>query len=190
MNAPIRLTCFLAVTLLAAPALAKPLYITVPRSYGSEEAPAVDVAFEGTDPVELRVLRPEPLEPYLAAQSNLRRAYQLPPTLLNPGRHLARGLNAVHGPGTFLLGALSPEWRQAIGGFPPREQAQASRPLSRLDEGPSKLVGLPPGMALVHREWLNLDLGGDVRNFDVPGFSGWFRSESGYQERRVNLLVT
>lgn len=187
MNAPLRLTCLLAVTLLAAPALAKPLYITVPRSYGSDESPAVDVAFEGTAPVELRVLRPEPLAPFLAAQSNLRRAYQAPPTLQNPGRHLARGLNAIHEPGSFLLGALSPEWRKAIGGFPPRQPGVGQRPVSRLDEGPAKLVGLPPGMALVHREWLNLDLGGDVSAFDIPGFSGWFHSESGYQERRVTL---
>jgi len=174
----------------AAPALAKPLYITVPRSYGSRESAALDVAFEGRAPVELRVLKPTPLAPFLRAQSNLRRAYAAPTTTINPGRYLTAGLNRVHSPGAWLLHALSPKWRMAVEGVPhraPDTQAPAAHPLSKLDEGPEKLVGIPPGMTLVHREWLNLDLGGDVAAYDVPGFSDWFGGEGGYQQRRVKL---
>jgi hypothetical protein len=52
----------LAALTLAGMAVAKPLYITVPRAYGTEEMVAVDVAFNSKGPVELRVLRPDNLD--------------------------------------------------------------------------------------------------------------------------------
>ncbi len=91
----------------AASAFAKPLYITVGRSFGTEEAPVVDVAFAESEPVELRVLKPDHLEAFLKEQADLRRAYQTPPTQVNPGRALSRGLNAVRSPGGYLRRALS-----------------------------------------------------------------------------------
>src|SRR5687767_13236220 len=64
----------LALTLLAsAPAVAKPLYITVNRTFSTSESPIVDVAFENRGPVELRVLAPNDLDAYIAGQANLRR---------------------------------------------------------------------------------------------------------------------
>jgi len=181
----------LAVALAAASlaAFAKPLYLTVPRSYRTGESPTIDVAFEGREPVELRVLKPDDVAAYLRAQSNLRRAYQTPPTLVNPGRALSRGLNGVKSPGSFLLNALGKELREALAGdLPERAKGADAKPLSRLSEGTEKLIGIPPGQTLVHSEWLNLDLGGAEREFNVPGFEQWgWQGDSGYQERRVHL---
>ena len=167
-------------------ALAKPLYITVPRSYGTQEAPVADVAFADKGPVELRVLRPENLDAFIKAQSNLRRAYQEPPTKANPGRALSRGLNALRAPGTFLRFALNEELRRAVAGALPRAPEHEGQTVGRLAEGPRKLVGIPPGFSLVRSEWLNLDLGGGDRDFNVPGFEEWGGS-SGFQERRLVL---
>jgi uncharacterized protein YfaS (alpha-2-macroglobulin family) len=184
MNA--RSAAAFAVLLFAAPALAKPIYITVPRSYGTDEPAVVDVAFAGKEPVELRVLRPDSLEAFVKAQQNLRRAYEAPPTTLNPGRDLARGLNGVKSPGRWLLYSIDPELRRELSPELEKAQAPNDRPLSHLREGAERLVGIPPGMTLVRSEWLNLDLGGSERDFNVPGFDMW-SGNSGFQERRVSL---
>ncbi|MCY1046541.1 MG2 domain-containing protein [Corallococcus sp. bb12-1] len=178
----------LAALLVSGVALAKPLYITVPRSYGSGEPVAVDVAFEDKGPVELRVLQPANLDTFIRAQGDLRRAYQTPPTLINPGRGLSRGLNAVRMPGLALMEALSPSFRDEVGDVlpPPPPETSSEEPLAKVAEGPEKLVGAPPGFTVVRSQWLNLDLGGADRDFNVPGFDTGGGS-SGFQERRVLL---
>jgi hypothetical protein len=168
-------------------AAAKPLYITVPRSYGTQEPVAVDVAFEDKGPVELRVLKPDNLDAFIRAQGDMRRAYETPPTQANPGRALSRGLNGVRSPGTFLLFAMDADFRDAVApGLPPRPTVQPYQPLAKVAEGPEKLVGVPPGFSLARSQWLNLDLGGNDREFNVPGFDTEGYS-SGFQERRVVL---
>lgn len=180
-------TALLAALVCAGAAVAKPLYMTVPRTYSSSEPVAVDVAFEDKGPVELRVLRPESPEAFLRAQGDIRRAYQAPPTTVNPGRALARGLNAVRSPGAFLLHALNVDFRKAVAPeLPERPEPPSGESLSRLAEGPQKLVGVPAGFSVVRSQWLNLDLGGSERDFSVPGFEVWGGS-SGFQERRVTL---
>jgi len=177
----------LAALVCAGVAAAKPLYITVPRSYGSSEPVAVDVAFEAKGPVELRVLKPADLDAFIRAQGDLRRAYQVPPTTANPGNALSRGLNATHSPGSFLLFALNEDFRKAVApGLPARPPPPPGRSLARVSEGPEKLVGIPPGFSTVRSQWLNLDLGGSEREFSVPGFDTSYY-ESGYEERRVTL---
>ena len=168
-------------------AAAKPLYLTVPRAYGSGEPVGVDVAFEGKGPVELRVLKPANTEAFIRAQGDLRRAYQTPPTLANPGNALSRGLIATRSPGSFLLFALDKDFRKGVApDMPQRPREQQLRPLARVAEGPEKLVGVPTGFTAVRSQWLNLDLGGADREFNVPGFDTGGYS-SGYQERRVTL---
>jgi hypothetical protein len=168
-------------------AAAKPLYITVNRSFGTDEKPVVEVAFERRGPVELRVVKPDPLDAFLARQVNLRRAYELPETRENPGRFLSRGLNSVRAPGTFLYRALGEDFRRELApALPKRESKGEARPLASIAEGPEKLVSLPPGTTLVSRQWLNLDLGGAGRDFSVPGFEGWGR-RSGWEERKITL---
>ncbi|MCE9669079.1 MG2 domain-containing protein [Myxococcus stipitatus] len=168
-------------------ALAKPLYITVPRAYGTQEPVAVDVAFEDKGPVELRVLKPDDVDAFIRAQGDLRRAYETPPTMNNPGRALSRGLNAARSPGGWLLHALNPGFRDAVGDvLPEAPDVPGSRePLAKMSEGPKKLVGVPKGFTVARSQWLNLDLGGAERDFNVPGFdtSGGY----GFQERRVVL---
>ncbi|GHG87199.1 MG2 domain-containing protein [Comamonas sp. JC664] len=177
----------LSALLLSGLALAKPLYITVPRAYGSQEPVAVDVAFEDKGPVELRVLQPENLDAFIRAQGDLRRAYQTPPTLKNPGRALSRGFNAVRTPGMFLLDTLNPTFRDVVGDVMPRppETPGAGEPLAKVSEGPERLVGIPSGFKVTRSQWLNLDLGGAEREFNVPGF--YASGSSGFQERRVTL---
>jgi alpha-2-macroglobulin len=178
----------LAALLLSGVALAKPLYITVPRAYGSGEPVTVDVAFESKGPVELRVLKPADLDAFVRAQGDIRRAYETPPTFYNPGRALSRGLNAVRSPGLMLMEALSPDFRQTVGTTlppPPTESSPGER-LSKVAQGPEKLVGTPPGFSVVRSQWLNLDLGGGEREFNVPGFS-MGGGRGGFQERRVML---
>ncbi len=184
---PVFAFAFASLTLLTSTAFAKPIYITVPRSYGTQEPVAVDVAFAGNEAVELRVLKPNNLDTYVREQANLRRAYVAPTTIVNPGRHLARGLNAVSHPGEFLLRALDPSFRKNLSGTMPAMPSLSGRALSDLDEGQEKLVNIPVGLVLVRSEWLNLDLGGTDRGFDVPGFDMWSSSRSGFQERRVTL---
>ncbi len=176
------------IALLPALATAKPLYATVSRTFGTGERPIVEVAFERRGPVELRVLKPESLEAFLAKQANLRRAYEQPSTRDNPAHFLSRGLNAVRAPGTFLYRALGEEFRTSLSPALPKrpETAREARPLATLAEGPEKLVSLPPGTALVSRQWLNLDLGGPGREFNVPGFEVFGRA-GGWEERRVAL---
>jgi hypothetical protein len=177
----------LATVVCASVAAAKPLYITVPRAYGSGEPVAVEVAFENKGPVELRVLKPADLDAFVRAQGDIRRAYQTPPVTANPGNALSRGLNATHSPGSFLLFALDEEFRKAVApGLPARPPPPPGRPLARVSEGPEKLVGVPPGFSVVRSQWLNLDLGGSEREFNVPGFDTSHYS-SGFEERRVAL---
>ena len=175
----------------AAPALAKPVYLTVPRAYGTHESPVVDLAFAEKTPVELRILKPLDLSAFITRQFNLRRAYEPPSTTANPGRALARGLNGLKSPGELLLQALAPDFRQALAPELPAREPVPTVALSRLDEGPERLIGIPDGLSLVRTEYLNLDLGGANRDFTVPGFedSGWAAGggESGYQERRLSL---
>jgi hypothetical protein len=173
---------------LSTTATAKPLYITVNRAFLPSEEPVVDVAFAQNEPVELRVLKPRDLERYLAGQENLRRSWDRPPTLENPGRALSRALNAVRAPGRYLLYALDPALRNALSAdVAERKKGKETRTSAVVEEGPRKLVGVPDDFDVVRRQWLNLDLGGDERAFDVPGFEGWSRTSSGYEERRVKL---
>ncbi|MFL5346152.1 MAG: alpha-2-macroglobulin family protein [Hyalangium sp.] len=177
----------LAALTLAGMAAAKPLYITVPRAYGTEEPVAVDVAFESKGPVELRVLKPDNLEAFILAQSNMRRAYEAPPVLKNPGRALSRGLNAVKAPSTYLLYSFSPQFREAVAPSLTKTKLENSTPsLNKMVEGPDRLVGVPAGFTVARSQWLNLDLGGGGVDFTVPGFEAW-NGESGFQERRVML---
>jgi alpha-2-macroglobulin len=177
----------LALAAAAPVAEAKPLYLTVPRAFGTEEKPVVEVAFERRGPVELRVVKPDALDAFVAQQANVRRAYDQPGTLENPGRHLARGLNAVRTPGTFLYRALGEDFRRALAEALPKrpEQPREDRDVVKLAEGPEKLVGLPPNTTVVRRQWLNLDLGGPGRDYSVPGFDVY--GEGGWEERRVSL---
>lgn len=186
MKSLLRMVAVLALAS-AGVAAAKPLYITVPRSYGTDEPVAVDVAFEDKGPVELRVLKPDNLDAFIRAQGDMRRAYETPPSHANPGRALSRGLNAVRSPGTFLLYALDEGFRRQVApGLPSRPPPPPARPLAQVAEGPEKLVGTPQGFSVVRSQWLNLDLGGSEREFDVPGFDTTGYS-SGFQERRVLL---
>ena len=180
----------LCLAVVAVPASAKPLYITVPRAYGTHEQPVVDLAFSGDEPVELRVLKPGDLSAFIGHQFNLRRAYAPPATTANPGRALSRGMNAIRGPGDTLLMALDPALRKALAPELPARVPEGSGAATRLREGPERLVGIPAGMSLVRTEYLNLDLGGASTLFSVPGFEdfGWGASRaSGYQERRLSL---
>ncbi|MCY0999041.1 MG2 domain-containing protein [Myxococcus sp. MISCRS1] len=177
----------LAAVALSGVAMAKPLYITVPRAYGSGEPVAVDVAFEDKGPVELRVLKPDNLDAFIRAQGDLRRAYQTPPTMNNPGRALSRGVNAVTLPGHWLLNSLNVGFRDTVNDALPEaaDVPGSSEPLAKVSEGPKKLVGVPPGFTVTRSQWLNLDLGGAERDFNVPGFSSG--GGYGFQERRVLL---
>lgn len=178
-------TLFLALTLFPVAAIAKPLYITVPRTYATAEKAQVNVAFAGKEPVELRILKPDALEKFMSEQANLRRAYVAPTTLLNPGRYLSKGSNAVQNPGSFLYYAMSDSFRKAVAPSLP-DRPERPHDLQTMKEGPEKLVSNPPGMTLVKSQWLNLDLGGDTVDFNVPGFDVWGGS-SGYQERTISL---
>ena len=72
-----------ALALPALSAFAKPLYVTVPRSFSSDERPLIEVAFSGKEPVELRVLQPLSTDAFVRAQADLRRAYEPPALRLN-----------------------------------------------------------------------------------------------------------
>jgi hypothetical protein len=176
----------LVAAVLASAALAKPLYVTVPRAYGSREAPRLEVSFAEKEPVELRVLKPKDLPAFLKGQQALRRAYDPPPTLANPGRALSRGFNAAGSPVDLLRFSLGGAFRKAV--IPGLEDAPAvtAQDAVRLDQGPERLVGVPATMTLVRSQWLNLDLGGTDRDFTVPGFEQW-NSSGGFQERSVVL---
>ena len=181
--------CFFALALVAAsaPAAAKPLYITVNRSFGTDEHPVVDVAFQNRGPVELRVLKPKDLESYLKAQANLRRVWDEPNTTHNPGRALSRGLNASRGPGQFLLFALDPELRARLSpALGAREESDGTATL-RVAEGPKKLVGVPDGLEQVRAQWLNLDLGGGPLE-DIVACKRWLVKEANVDEQRVVVL--
>jgi uncharacterized protein YfaS (alpha-2-macroglobulin family) len=177
----------LAVVFGATAADAKPLYITVNRAFTPKESPVVDVAFMGKEPVELRVLKPKDLERYIAGQENLRRSWERPETQENPGRALSLGFNAMRAPGRYLLLSLNPEMRKALGSTVAARGEEETATTATMAEGPQKLVDVPSDMNVVSRQWLNLDLGGDPRSFDVPGFEGWSRTSSGFEERRVKL---
>ncbi len=172
--------------LVAAPAFAKPLYVTVPRSFGPNEQAQLEVSFAEKEAVELRVLKPKNLEAFIKAQQALRRAYDPPPTLANPGRALSRGINAVGSPVDLLRFSLGSTFRKTI--IPALEDAPT--PIKedpvQLDQGPERLIGVPANMELVRSQWLNLDLGGTDRDFTVPGFEAW-NGNSGFQDRSVRL---
>jgi uncharacterized protein YfaS (alpha-2-macroglobulin family) len=175
-----------ALTLAAAPAAAKPVYMTVPRAFGTGEAPTLDVAFQARGPVQLRVLRPEKLDDFLASQVNLRRAWVQPQLRDNPGRYLARGLNGITFPGPFLDRALNPDLRKDLLPALPDRPDEQPKAVVRLAEGPEKLIDAPAGMQVVRQVWLNLDLGGTGRDYSVPGFEE-YGFGSAWEERKVSL---
>jgi hypothetical protein len=167
----------------AVPAFAKPLYVTVPRAFGPKEAVRLEVSFAEKEAVELRVLKPQNLEAFVKGQQSIRRAYEPPPTLANPGRALSRGLNAVGSPADLLRFSMGSAFRKTV--IPALEApAERAGEAVRLEQGPERLIGVPANMTLVRSQWLNLDLGGTERDFSVPGFEAW-NSNSGYQERTV-----
>ena len=171
--------------LVASSALAKPLYITVPRAYGTSEAPELSVSFAERDAVELRVLKPKDLEAFFKSQGTLRRSYDPPSTFNNPGRALSRGINGVGNPSDVLRFAFGAPFRTAV--LPSLSEASpATKMPVRLAEGPPRLVGVPADMTLVRSHWLNLDLGGADREYNVPGFEAW-NGHSGFQDRNVVL---
>jgi uncharacterized protein YfaS (alpha-2-macroglobulin family) len=175
-----------ALALAAAPAAAKPVYMTVPRAFGTGEAPTIDLAFQARGPVQLRVLKPEKLDAFLASQVNLRRAYVEPLIKDNPGRYLARGLNGITFPGNFLDHTLSGELRKELVPALPERPEQQPKAVVRLAEGPEKLIDAPAGMQVVRQVWLNLDLGGQGRDYSVPGFEE-YGFGSAWEERKVSL---
>lgn len=172
--------------LVAAPALAKPLYITVPRSFGPNESPRLEVSFAEKEAVELRVLKPKNLDGFVKSQQALRRAYDPPPTLANPGRALSRGINAVGSPVDLLRFSLGGAFRKTVIPALADPPAPMATDPVQLDQGPERLIGVPTNMELVRSQWLNLDLGGNDRDFTVPGFEAW-NGNSGYQDRTVQL---
>ncbi|MCA3011750.1 MAG: alpha-2-macroglobulin, partial [Myxococcaceae bacterium] len=176
----------LAALVVVSPAAAKPLYVTVPRAFGPTEAPRLEVSFAERAPVELRVLKPRDLSAFLAGQQALRRAYEPPPTLANPGRALSRGLNEVKSPVDLLRFSLGPAFRKAVIPALEAPPAVVAGQAVRLDQGPERLVGVPANLSLVRSQWLNLDLGGEDRDFTVPGFEQW-NSSGGFQDRSVVL---
>lgn len=182
----LRSFAFLAAVVIATPAFAKPIYLTVPRAYSTTEDVVVDVAFEGREPVELRILKPTDLDAFIKAQSNLRRAWSEPPLQINPGRYLARGLNAMQSPGNWWREALDRNVRATVSPSLP-ESTENRRLGNRLNQTAPKLIGMPPGMELVRTETLNLDLGGIQQDFSVPGFDEWNWRSGGFEERRVAL---
>lgn len=171
----------------AAEAAAKPLYITVPRSFGTNEAVVVDVAFANKEPVELRILKPNDLAKFVRSQANLRRAYERPKLEINTGRYLSAGINRLRSPGHALLNAIDPELRLAVSGDLPSREKPAVGTGARLSKGPKHLVDIPADTRLVDRKWLNLELGSSEREFSVPGFSGWGAYGGGFQDRKVSL---
>lgn len=175
----------LAATAWATEAVAKPLYITVPRAYGTDEPVVVDVAFSRRQPVELRVLRPKDVTKFVQSQANLRRAYEEPKLEINTGRYLARGLNALRSPANDLLSAIDPELRRALAVDLPERQP-VGRGGTRLADGPEHLVDIPANTTLVERRWLDLELGGAEMEFSVPGFDGW-GSRGEFEQRTVSL---
>lgn len=175
---------FLAL-LVAVPALAKPLYVTVPRSFGSKESPRLEVSFAEREPVELRVLKPKNLDAFLKSQQTLRRSYDPPTTLANPGRALSRGVNAVGSPVDVLRFALSGAFRKAV--LPSLGDAVTPPTAAvKLEQGPERIIGVPASLELVRSQWLNLDLGGTDRDYTVPGFEAW-GNEGSYQDRSVSI---
>jgi len=169
-------------------AAAKPVYLTVSRTFGTAEKPVVEVAFERRGPVELRVLKPDALDAFLQKQADVRRAYLQAEAKANPGHYLARGLNAVRTPGTFLERALDEGLRRDLAEAAPRkpEDWSGRGHIVTLAEGPERLVAIPAGTTLVSSRWLNLDLGGADRDYTVPGFD-LYGGTSGWEERRVEL---
>src|SRR5206468_4014627 len=109
------------------------------------------------------------------AQADLRRAYVEPPSFKNPGRALSRGLNSVRAPADYLLLALGKDFRKSLAETVPQRPSKPPRRLPGLAQGPERQVGIPPGFRVVRSQWLNLDLGGEERQFDVPGFGMWRR---------------
>lgn len=168
-------------------AVAKPLYITVPRAYGSHEPVVVDVAFQRTAPVELRVLRPKDVDRFVQSQANLRRAYEEPELRINTGRYLARGLNRLRSPGHSLLSTIDPRLRRALSGEMPERRKSATTSGTALAEGPKHLIDIPTNTILVDRRWLELELGSSEREFSVPGFEGWGAQGGGFLQRKVSL---
>ena len=170
-------------------AWAKPVYLTVPRTFSTLEEPIIDLAFESKGAVELRVLKPRDLDAFLAAQANLRRAYTQVRKEDNPAAYLWRGLNGVKSPQSMFFDALSPDFKRNNAlRFPARSVARTTAndgPLARFTEDPELSIAPPAGMDLVKREWLNLDLGGTDADYSVPGFDSG--GEARTQERRVAL---
>lgn len=171
----------------SAVAEAKPLYVTVPRTYATAESPVIEVSYSTAEPVELRVLRPQSLDTFVQAHRNVRRAYEQPPVLVNPGHFLARGLNQIRNPSDALRRMMNQQTRLKVTrSLEDAVEGVGDSSLVILDPGPDKLAGTPPGMTVLKREWLNLDLGGAERDFTVPGYETY--GNSGYQDRSVTLM--
>jgi hypothetical protein len=138
-----------------------PFYLTIERSFATDERPAVRLDF--TDervPLVVRVLRPRNLEQFLDGQLDLARSYEEPLAAINPGHYLVRGLNRVGSPLELLRRTLSVDFRKSFGGT---EFNRPLRPLASTDlvATPAEVTQGPPrDFDVVREEFVDLQKGG------------------------------
>jgi hypothetical protein len=172
---------------LVAPARAgSPFYLTIERSFATDERPSVRLDFtDEREPLVVRVLRPRNLEQFLDGQLDLARSYEEPLTAINPGHYLVRGLNRVGSPLQVLRRTLSVDFRQAFGG------ADFNLPLRPLEAGdvasaPAELTqGPPKDFDVVREEFVDLQKGG-ANPTGLYEFDEYYYGQR-YQVRDVSL---
>jgi len=166
-----------------------PFYLTVERSFAPDEKPAVRIDFvRESQPVRVRVLRPDNLETFLDGQLQIRRSYEEPRAAINPAHYLTKGVNLVQSPLDLLRRALSVDLRKSLDDeFGTPLQHPGSGSLVKVP--PEIQVRAPKGFKLEREYFIDLQKGGVERFNSLPGFddggSYWYGSR--YQQRILEL---
>lgn len=174
----IKIFFFLICFLTGGNAFASPFYLTVEKSYSTDENSVLRVDFQNKDiPLEIKILKPKNVDTFLDGQLDISRAYEQPSASINAGFYISRGLNKIDSPFDKARRAIHPEFRKL---------AEKSGLLSPLVSKPGMNIVNVPGEYIIEApkgfeviKSFQFAMGGGTKTKDiVPGFGSSSNDDS------------
>jgi hypothetical protein len=152
-----------------------PFYMTIERSYRSDESPEIRIDARRDEPMILRVLKAEHIDSFLEGQFPVSRAYEEPKATLNPGHHLARGINRWQWPLEKIRRLFREDFRNQLGAVFDRPlQPRLQKPIAPVP--PILTIRPPDGFTVIRELRLSPAGQGEQGAADDPFADLWTRS--------------